>query len=139
MKPTSTFRSTYQLRQKIINYSLNFNQNEINTDIPKYFDGKKYFNVNLTKLRIHAPNLIEAYVIFYDYLNLNLKKLNKTDLYTDLYNIFNDDYDEIYDNNGNFIVSEENFNYNDTLWLEKDDDILWLEQNNRKILTKTWL
>jgi hypothetical protein len=114
--------STHPLRQKMINYSQTFNQIEIHKYALKYYEGNQYFNLNLKRYIIHAHNLIEAHVIFFDYLNLKLKTAIAEDQYISLQSILEDDYEENFDENKNLIVSETDFNYNDTLWLEQCDD-----------------
>jgi len=115
--------STHPLRQKIIDYSQTFNQTEIHKYVPKYYESNQYLNLHLKRYIIHAHNLIEAHVIFYDYLNLKLKTApHPVDQYMSLQSILEDDYEENFDEFGNLIVSETDFNYNDTLWLEQCDD-----------------
>jgi hypothetical protein len=114
--------STHPLRQKLINYSKTFDQTTLHKYAPKYYEGNQYINLHLSRYIIHAHNLIEAYVIFLDYLNLKLRYAHPDDQYVSLQSILEDDYEENFDENENLIFSETDFHDNDTLWLEQCDD-----------------
>lgn len=111
--------STHPLRQKLIDYSKTFDQTTLKNYRLKFYQGNKYFNLNLDNYIIQAHNFIEANIIYNDYFNLNLKTRNVEDKYVLLQSILNDDYDEYFDENGNMIFEETMLDKNDTLWLEE--------------------
>lgn len=124
--------STHPFRQMLIDHSLKFSQEKLNKYVIRYYQGFKYFNIILSKTVIHAYNKIEAHVIMHDYFNMVLKTSIASDQFESLYNIFEDDHDEYYDSDGNFIATEGCF-YDDTVWLEDAGN-----KFGKTILKKTW-
>lgn len=123
-KPCVSFgQSTHPLRRKLIDYSKsNEESKHIKTYIIKHSLGDVYYNINLRKIEIKACNIVDAYVIMYDYLNMNLKTESPSDKYEELMKKLIDE--DMLDAEGNFANMSMLQLYEDGLY----DDDLWIEE-----------
>lgn len=96
MSDYKTFNSlgipVHHNRQLLINYSKAEEQHPALYYLT-YSGGTQYYNIDLDYIRIEANNVIEAHVIFRDYLNSNLKMKHTADAYALLF----DDHEPYFD------------------------------------------
>ncbi len=87
-----------------------------------YYEGEKYFNLDLSTIQISARNDAEAVIILLDYLNEFLDVASPRDHYEDYYEVRkadgydSDDSEDNYDFVKYFVSHQFD---NDTLWLKK--------------------
>jgi hypothetical protein len=157
--------STHSFRQKLIDYSETFDQTTLHKYVPTYCNGDKYFNLYLSRYCIQAHNLIEAYIILLDYLNLKLESPHSStdfislerdlesdyeanfdkkgkysskagiDQYSSLQLILEENHKINFDENENLIISETCFCDNNVLFIERDDTIQYNDHTIVLIMT----